>query len=130
MSNSHSSDQSTEALQAQADLSAQAAPSAPAAASGCVELTHEQYAAQFSQLDSEALYTFLAAVLVTVCFWLAIFLTHDSTVSIWHMPLWFVLSCLGGYVLSVGVVIVLVKFFMKPCVLNVTSVKNKTDRGE
>lgn len=89
------------------------------------QLTDEQYAATFKQLDAEALYTFLAAVIVTVVFWLAIFFTHDSQVSIFYLPLWFVLSCLGGYVFSVVAVIVLVKGFMKNCPLNAASVRNK-----
>lgn len=87
-------------------------------------LTKEQYANTFKQLDAEASYTFIAAVIVTVVFWLTIFLTHDLNVSVLHLPLWFVLSCLGGYVFSVVIVVLLVKFFMKPCPLNVKSLKH------
>ena len=76
-------------------------------------LDQARYAAMFKQLDAEALYTLLAAILITLVFWLAIYLTHESSVSFWHMPLWFVLSCLGGYVLSVVVVVVLVNCFLK-----------------
>lgn len=76
-------------------------------------LDQARYAAMFKQLDAEALYTLLAALLITLVFWLAIYLTHESSVSFWHMPLWFVLSCLGGYVLSVVVVVVLVNCFLK-----------------
>lgn len=86
--------------------------------------TKEQYAQAFKQLDAEARYTFFAALIVTIVFWLAIFLTHDLNVSVFHLPLWFVLSCLGGYVFSVVVVIVLVKWFMKPCPLKVSSLKH------
>lgn len=81
----------------------------------------EQYAAKFKQLDAEALYTFLGAIFITVVFWLSIFLTHDSEVAIMQLPLWFVLSCLGGYVLSVLVVIFLVKFLLKHTELKVMS---------
>lgn len=94
------------------------------------QLTDEQYADTFKQLDAEALYTLIAAIIVTVVFWLAIFLTHDSTVSIWHLPLWFVLSCLGGYVFSVVSVIVLVKGFMKNCPLNVASVRHQNTESK
>lgn len=76
-------------------------------------LDQARYAAMFKQLDAEALYTLLAALFITLVFWLAIYLTHESSVSFWHMPLWFVLSCLGGYVLSVVVVVVLVNCFLK-----------------
>lgn len=84
-----------------------------------VELTPEQYAAQFKQMDKEALYTFLAAVLITLVFWGAIFLTHDLQLNVFYMPLWFVLSCIGGYVFSVVVVVLLVKKFMRNLELKV-----------
>ena len=83
---------------------------------GALDQAH--YAAMFKQLDAEALYTLLAALLITLVFWLAIYLTHESSVSFWHMPLWFVLSCLGGYVLSVVVVVVLVNCFLKDMPVN------------
>ena len=81
----------------------------------------------FKQLDAEALYTLLAAVLITLVFWLAIYLTHESSVSFWHMPLWFVLSCLGGYVLSVVVVVVLVKCFLKDMPLHLPRCAKEAD---
>lgn len=88
------------------------------------ELSQDQYAAQMKQLDSEAFYTFAAAILVTLVFWLAIFLTHDLSITFMHLPLWFVLSCLGGYIFSVVSVIILVKFFLKTMTLKVPSVKH------
>ena len=68
-----------------------------------------QYAAQFVQLDREAWYTLGAAVITTVLFWGAIALTHDSLITVGYLPLWFALSCLGGYLFSVLIVVVLVK---------------------
>lgn len=57
----------------------------------------------------EAAYTFIAALLLFLFFWLTIFVTADSDVFFWDLPLWFWLSCVGGYVLSVIVVWFLVK---------------------
>lgn len=96
-----------------------AAPGAGAVSA--TEVEQAQYAAQFAQLDREAWYTLGAALLTTVVFWGAIFLTHDSALTVGYMPLWFVLSCLGGYVFSVVIVIALVKFCLKPCQLKVKS---------
>lgn len=87
----------------------------------------EQYASQMKQLDSEALYTFIAAVVVTLVFWLSIYFTHDSSVTLLHLPLWFVLSCLGGYAFSVIAVIFLVKVCLKSMALKVPSYKHSDD---
>lgn len=57
----------------------------------------------------EALYALLSAVFLCIFFWGAIFLTADSDAAFYGLPIWFWLSCLGGYVLSVVVVWVLVK---------------------
>lgn len=76
-------------------------------------LDQDHYAQMFKQLDHESLATLVTAVLITLFFWLAIFLTCDSSSKFLHMPLWFVLSCLGGYIISVAGVIVLVKYFLK-----------------
>lgn len=57
----------------------------------------------------EAAYTLAAALLLFLFFWLALFLTAESGVFLLGLPLWFWLSCVGGYVLSVIVVWVLVK---------------------
>ena len=81
----------------------------------------QQYAAQFVQLDREAWYTLGAALLTTVLFWAAIALTHDSLITVGYLPLWFALSCLGGYVFSVVIVVALVKWCLKPCRLKVAS---------
>ena len=97
------------------------------AESAAESIDQERYAAMFKQLDAEALYTLLAAVLITLLFWLAIYLTHESSVSFWHMPLWFVLSCLGGYVLSVVVVVILVKCFLKDMPLHLPRCATEDD---
>ena len=85
------------------------------------EVEQAQYAAQFAQLDREAWYTLGAALITTVLFWAAIALTHDSLITVGYLPLWFALSCLGGYVFSVVIVVALVKWCLKPCRLKVAS---------
>lgn len=84
-----------------------------------VHLSQEQYVAQFKQMDKEALATIIAAVVITLVFWGTIFLFHDIKLNILHMPLWFVLSCIGGYLFSIVVVLVLVKKFMRNLELKV-----------
>ena len=81
----------------------------------------QQYAAQFVQLDREAWYTLGAALITTVLFWATIALTHDILITVGYLPLWFALSCLGGYVFSVVIVVALVKWCLKPCRLKVAS---------
>ena len=81
----------------------------------------QQYAAQFVQLDREAWYTLGAALLTTVLFWGTIALTYDSLITVGYLPLWFALSCLGGYVFSVVIVVALVKWGLQPCRLKVAS---------
>lgn len=82
------------------------------------------YAAKFKQMDKEAIATFGTALLVTIVFWLAIALTHDIQANLLFMPLWFVLSCIGGYLFSIVVVLVLVKKIMRNLELKVSSVKD------
>lgn len=83
------------------------------------------YAAQFKQMDKEALATLLAAILITLVFWGTIAVTHDLDVTFLTMPLWFVLSCIGGYLFSIVVVLFLVKKLMKNLELHVPSLKNQ-----
>ncbi len=71
------------------------------------------YKEKFIQIDKEALYTLLAALFITIVFWLCIFLFKDTNTTLFYMPLWFVSSCIGGYLLSIVVVIVLIKFYFK-----------------
>lgn len=85
--------------------------------------TDELYAAQFKQMDKEAWATLGAAVLITVVFWGVIALTHDLDLTFLTMPLWFVLSCIGGYLFSIVVVLFLVKKLMKNLELHVPSLK-------
>lgn len=97
-------------------------PQPTSTAADAESIDQARYAAMFKQLDAEAFYTLFAAILITLLFWLAIYLTHESSVSFWHMPLWFVLSCIGGYILSVVVVVVLVKCFLKDMPLHLPRV--------
>ena len=71
------------------------------------------YHEKLAQADREARLTLLAACFVTILFWLAIFLAQDALVAWFGIPLWFWLSCIGGYLLSVIAVIVLVRFGCK-----------------
>lgn len=68
----------------------------------------------FRQMDKEAFSTFITAVIITVYFWLTVFIFKDDiSLTLFSLPIWFVLSCIGGYILSVIAVIVLVRKFMK-----------------
>ena len=68
----------------------------------------------FRQMDKEAFSTFITAVIITVYFWFTVFIFKDDiSLTLFSMPIWFVLSCIGGYILSVIAVIVLVRKFMK-----------------
>lgn len=90
------------------------------------EITDAEYASMFKQMDKEALATLSAAILVTAVFWLTIALTHDINATVLYMPLWFVLSCIGGYLFSIVVVIFLVKKLMRNLELKVRSLKDET----
>lgn len=71
------------------------------------------YKEKFRIMDREALATVMCAVIVTLAFWLAIFLLKDSQSTVLKMPLWFVVSCIGGYLLSVvGVIYIVRRFFV------------------
>ena len=70
------------------------------------------YKEAIEQSHREALYTVGAALLLFLFFWGVLFLTQDSAYSCWGLPLWFWLSCIGGYLLSVLVVWLLVKYFL------------------
>ncbi len=70
------------------------------------------YEKKFELMDKEALATIILAIFITVAFWLAIWLLKDFHTTLLKMPLWFTVSCIGGYLLSVVGVIILVKYFM------------------
>ncbi len=74
---------------------------------------NDSYSKKFIQMDKEAAATAILSVIIFALFWLAIFIFKDSDATILMMPSWFVISCIGGYVLSVVGVIILVRFFMK-----------------
>lgn len=57
----------------------------------------------------EAVATLIAAVFTMVYFWAAIVIFERSPETVLHMPLWFMASCVGGYLFSVIAVLWLVK---------------------
>lgn len=63
-------------------------------------------------MNREALATLSCALLVFAFFWAALLLFKDSGEMLLSLPLWFVISCLGGYVLSIVLTLVLIKKFM------------------
>lgn len=71
------------------------------------------YKERFVQMDKEALATVLASAAITLYFWLSIWLFKDSAVTVLSLPLWFMLSCIGGYLLSIIAVFILVRRCMK-----------------
>lgn len=71
------------------------------------------YKERFVQMDREALSTVIASLVITLYFWLSIWLFKDSAVTLLSLPLWFMLSCIGGYILSIIAVFVLVRRCMK-----------------
>lgn len=75
-------------------------------------------AGRFAQTDREAKATLVAAVGIFVYFWLSIALFRNSDITLWSMPLWFMLSCVFGYVLSAGVVFYLLRRVFKNFSLN------------
>lgn len=87
------------------------------------------YKEKFVQMDKEARAVLVAALALFLYFWLTIFLFQDrlDLGVIAGLPLWFTLSCLGGYVLSVIVVFVLVRFFMKNFDLNEDAPEDASD---
>lgn len=57
----------------------------------------------------EAVATLIAAVFTMVYFWAAILIFEKSPETVLYMPLWFMASCVGGYLFSVSAVLWLVK---------------------
>lgn len=57
----------------------------------------------------EAVVTLIAAVFTMIYFWAAILIFDKSPETVLHMPLWFMASCVGGYLFSVIAVLWLVK---------------------
>ncbi len=71
--------------------------------------TPETYDEALAASEREARATLAAALAVTVYFWGAIALFHGNAALFLGFPLWFLVSVVGGYVLSVVVVWWLVK---------------------
>ena len=57
----------------------------------------------------EAVATMLVAILTLFYFWAAVLLLEGSEATVFSMPLWFMASCVGGYLFSVVGVWLLVK---------------------
>ncbi len=71
------------------------------------------YSEKFKVMDKEALATLICALLITLFFWGVIFLCADLELFMFGLPLWFILSCLGGYLLSIlGVMFILKRYFV------------------
>lgn len=70
------------------------------------------YSEKFKAMDKEALATLILALVITAFFWGAILLLKDSALMLFSMPAWFIVSCIGGYLLSVIGVIFLAKKIM------------------
>lgn len=58
----------------------------------------------------EALVTLAAAVLITVIFWGCVYGFESSLIGWFGVPIWFWASCIGGYLFSILIVWILVRF--------------------
>lgn len=71
------------------------------------------YREKMAQTDREALATLAASLAILAYFWVTVFLFRHSASVVLGMPLWFVLSCVGGYLLSIILVWLLVRLAMR-----------------
>lgn len=55
------------------------------------------YASALRTTEREAKLTLGLALKILLVFWLAIFLLKEVPIAFWGLPLWFWLSCVGGY---------------------------------
>ena len=74
---------------------------------------HDAYDEALRVCGREAAATLAAALGLCIFFWAAIALLKDSPERFWGLPLWFLVSVFGGYVLSVAVVVLIVKRFFR-----------------
>ena len=86
------------------------------------------YSRALSEANRQALYSVLAALMITVFFWGCVYLTHDSLLNWWGIPLWFWLTCVIGYFFSIIVVYILVKYFFHPIDLNCAQAESDKQR--
>ncbi len=63
--------------------------------------SRDAYEAALLAASREARATLAVSIVIFAFFWLMIALFGESQAAFWGMPLWFWLSCIGGYVLSV-----------------------------
>ena len=89
-------------------------------------LSDLSYSQALAEANRQAVYSVLAAVLITGFFWGSVYFTYESLLNWWGLPFWFWLSCVVGYFFSIVVVYILVKFFFRPIDLN--CVEENTDR--
>jgi uncharacterized membrane protein YhdT len=70
-----------------------------------------EYRKKHAIMRREAAMTLAAAVVVMAFWWIAGFGLQDADFTILFMPGWFVVSCLGSWILSIAAVCLLVKRF-------------------
>ena len=71
------------------------------------------YREKFIQMNKEAKATWVVMAILIAFWWLAAFGASLIDFTIFHMPGWFVLSCVGSWILSIVLVSVLVKKVFK-----------------
>lgn len=91
------------------------------------ETTPGAYDRALERCSREAAATLAAAVAVTVFFWGALFLTAGSTARFFGLPLWFLVSVVGGYFFSIAAVVWIVKRVFRDVPLDL---KPDDDSGE
>lgn len=74
----------------------------------CTNDDRRDYDRALKASHKEAAATMAVALVTVLYFWGAVFFFEDSEVTLFSLPLWFVASCIGGYVLSIAGVLFLV----------------------
>lgn len=74
-----------------------------------VPLTREYYDRALRSSHREAAATMAVALITVLYFWGTVLLLEESEFTLFSMPVWFVASCMGGYLVSVAGVVFLVK---------------------
>ena len=78
----------------------------------------------------EAWATLAAALVTALFFWGAVLFLDDRPETIFSLPLWFVVSCIGGYLFSVAAVWILVKCVFKDIALDEAAEGFKEGEGD
>jgi uncharacterized membrane protein YhdT len=71
------------------------------------------YREKFVQMNKEAKATWIVMAILIAFWWIASFGTSWIDYTIFHMPGWFVVSCVGSWILSIALVVFLVKKVFK-----------------